>query len=90
MGSVKWRGCGPYETLAETAGLVMEMLDTLDTVTIAGQRYLMEKLVVVLGRDKVVPTMTLEVLAREAGRVVPDVRAFSSHVTALVEAALSQ
>ncbi|HVZ71398.1 MAG TPA: hypothetical protein VHJ20_03405 [Polyangia bacterium] len=79
---------GAYCALAETAEIVFEMLDTLETVTVAGQQYLMTKVVDVLRRDDTVPVATLEALGREAGRMVPDVGRFTARVARVVEAAL--
>jgi hypothetical protein len=78
---------------AESALIVVEeMLERLETVTLAGRQHLMGKIVTVLAAQtppaiaRALVTRRVDELRREAAKVVPDGRAFSRAARAVVAA----
>lgn len=87
---------GEPSLLRRQLGVVREMLGTLETLTAAGQRYAMDKVVACLRlhagcgslalgpRNAHTLSQLLDELAREAQRLLPDPSQFSDRAEAMV------
>jgi hypothetical protein len=88
--------CDDYASLSRQLSVIREMVRTFDTLTTAGQRYTMSK-IVGFGRDQVARACDrvswrhqsafadlLEKLDRESARPLPDIFRFGERVERLV------
>jgi hypothetical protein len=85
-----------HELLAQQLSIIREMLATLDTLTIAGQRHVMEKVVGFVdtktralaarmsSRNRVTLLDLLMQLRKESQRLVPDPVPFTRHAENLI------
>jgi hypothetical protein len=91
-----WRDGAGSSSLSRQLGIVREMLPTLDTVSAAGQKHIMGKVVAFIQaqaaracrdlsrRNQEMFAELLELLTHESRRLLPDVRIFSHRAESLL------